>query len=230
MSANAAAAANAAANSPDSLGYDAASFTGIGVENASLMDPSGMEGKSGFTASGAEGMGQPEAPSPESGGPMALSDALAIGLDKAYEKDKGLMTATAVVPGMSFLGLAAALDNAPPGSLAGSPADAPGDPDGGDDSYDVPPPPDPEPEIVAPLPEVVDTSGETVPDLVKAESAEPEAPMVTPKPATAAPGTLLRQRRRSRTILTTPAGVLGGYTSSPARRTRSLPRKSLLGG
>ena len=97
------------------------------------------------------------------------------------------------------------------------------------------PPPPPEP-VVTPLPEIV-SAEEPGPPLTKTPEADtgftpaPEepAPMVSPKPASAAPGTLLRRRRRTRTILTSPQGVLGG-SAAPARRTRSLPRKTLLGG
>ena len=94
----------------------------------------------------------------------------------------------------------------------------------------------PDPAVVTPLPEVVDTPGEVVPDLDKGTSAA--SPTVTPNTPTPAPGSLIRRRRRSSTILTTPQGVgqLGGDGSAlrGSRRTRSLPvgvpRQTLLGG
>lgn len=97
----------------------------------------------------------------------------------------------------------------------------------------------PDPAVVTPLPEVVDTPGEVVPDLDKGTSAASDAsPTVTPNTPTPAPGSLIRRRRRSSTILTTPQGVgqLGGDGSAlrGSRRTRSLPvgvpRQTLLGG
>ncbi len=216
---------------PETPSYDPDTFSGIGVDDGSMMDPEGYEGQSGFTASGAPGMGQGIGPSPDAGEPMGFSEAMEIGLNKAVEKDPTMMGLSAIVPGMGILGLAAALDNAPPGSLAASPGDDPGEgPEGGPEG-----PPEP---VVTPLPEIV-SAGETEPPLIKTPATdtgvttapaaeEPAGPTVSPKAASAAPGTLLRRRRRTRTILTSPQGVVG--PAVPARRTRSLPRKTLLGG
>ena len=106
--------------------YDPESFSGIGVESGKSMDPEGYEGQSGFTASGAPGMGQGIGPSPDSGDPMALGEALNIGLTKATQKNPTMMGLSTIVPGLGFLGLAAAMDNAPPGSLAAAEGDDPG--------------------------------------------------------------------------------------------------------
>tara|TARA_R110002020_G_scaffold4642_3_gene20053 strand:- start:1891 stop:2715 length:825 start_codon:yes stop_codon:yes gene_type:complete len=251
---------------PDTPSYDPDTFSGLGVTDAESMDPHGYEGKSGFTASGAPGMGPAETgpPSPEGQSPIAAAQSKAIEEDKQFYAvvKEGRIAAQKADPtlsqgaawGMSKDELdakASPVESFLGGTLgyaASQMADAVGraglsveDPSFADDEggWDAPGPP-PEP-VVTPLPEIVST-GEAEPPLtdmgktpatdtgVTAAPAaeEPAGPTVSPKPASAAPGTLLRRRRRTRTILTSPQGVVG--PAVPARRTRSLPRKTLLGG
>jgi hypothetical protein len=246
---------------PDTPSYDADSFSGIGVTDAESMDPHGYEGKSGFTASGAPGMGPAETgpPSPEGQSPIAAAQSKAIVEDKQFYAvvKEGRIAAQKADPtlsqgaawGMSKDELdakASPVESLLGGTLgyaASQMADAVGraglsveDPSMSQEEGGEPYTP-PEP-VVTPLPEIV-SAEEPGPPLTKTPATdtgftpapaaeEPAGPTVSPKPASAAPGTLLRRRRRTRTILTSPQGVVG--PAVPARRTRSLPRKTLLGG
>ena len=249
---------------PDTPSYDADTFSGLGVTDAESMDPHGYEGKSGFTASGAPGMGPAETgpPSPEGQSPIAAAQSKAIVEDKQFfavvkagriaaQKDNPTLSQGAAW-GMSKDELdakASPVESLLGGTLgyaASQMADAVGraglsveDPSMSQEEGGEPYTP-PEP-VVTPLPEIVST-GEAEPPLTDMgktpatdtgftpapAAEEPAGPTVSPKPASAAPGTLLRRRRRTRTILTSPQGVVG--PAVPARRTRSLPRKTLLGG
>ena len=171
------------------------------------------------------------------GDTLSLSEAISEGYKNAAAKDPGMMALTSAMPGMGILSFAAALANAPEGSLAG---DGSSDPDPGGEAGEVggpaiinsgaAPAAPAAGSVVSPPAEPV--TKETSTGAVATPSADPPAaPSVTPNRATAAPGTLLRRRRRTQTILTSPQGVLGGAVSTRAgRRTRSLPRKTLLGG
>jgi hypothetical protein len=141
-----------------------------------------------------------------------------------------------------------ALTNVPPGYFAPAPGAGSSDPDPTGEGGAMGGPSDaelrdeyPVETAVTPLPEVVDAPSDAAPEMARTPaatstttSASADAPTVTPSPATSAPGTLIRRRRRSRTILTSPqgVGVLGGEGSAlrGTRRTRSLPRQTLLGG
>jgi|TARA_Y100000310_G_scaffold48435_2_gene44903 cell division septation protein DedD len=170
---------------------------------------------------------------------LSFSEAISEGFKSAAAKDPGMMALASVVPGMGILSASAALANAPHGSLAG---DDSSDPDPGGEAGEVGGPPEPveTPRPAAPAPPSTPVATPPAEPVTKepstgavaAPSAEPPAaPTATPNKATAAPGTLLRRRRRTQTILTSPQGVLGGAVSTRAgRRTRSLPRKTLLGG
>ena len=165
--------------------------------------------------------------------PGSFMEALAEGHSRAQSKYGVVNTVGGLISGLA--GLAAAVANAPEDSMAG---DASEDPDptgeqgeiGGFDqqTFDAQ--------------QVYHLGGENVTDAPTADTGtspgtgagtdtstgDGSGPTVTPGQATAAPGTLLRRRRRTQTILTSPQGILG--ESQPARRTRSLPRQTLLGG
>ena len=168
-------------------------------------------------------------------GELSMGQAISLGAAKSGVVDsKGNLNPLAVIsPTMS---LVAAIANAPHGSLGdhGMNSSDPGGEDGGFDG--------PAGAVVLTdtatstptSPMVVDT-GATGAPIAKTDTGtgtpagDSAGPTVTPGQSTAAPGTLLRRRRRTQTILTSPQGVLGG-SAMPARRTRSLSQKTLLGG
>lgn len=181
-----------------------------------------------------------------SAGEISAPQGLALGAAKAGVVDeKGNLSPFSVIsPAMSLIASAA---NAPHGSLGIHGLDDPSDPDPSGEGEATGGPSEEElaelaaqekareeafqETLVTPTPEVVDAASS---DAVPETSAGAEAPTVSPSQATSAPGTLLRRRRRTRTILTSPQGVggLGGEGSAfrGNRRTRSLPRQTLLGG
>lgn len=175
--------------------------------------------------------------------PGSFMEALAEGHSRAAGKYGVVNTVGGLISGLA--GLAAAVANAPEDSMAG---DATEDPDptgeqgeiGGFDqqTFDTQAAYDAgnlakqverlNPPNVADAPTADTGTSPGTGAGTDTSTGDAAGPTVTPGQATATPGTLLRRRRRTQTILTSPQGVLGG--SQPVRRTRSLPRQTLLGG
>jgi hypothetical protein len=211
-------------------------FAATVIETVEPPSGMGLTGSNVTTEGIANAMGQ--------AGELSGVQGLHLGAAKAGVLDAqgNLNPLSLISPAMSLIASAA---NAPHGSLGIHGLDDPSDPDPTGEGGAIGGPSDAELRDEYPIgarvvsassdaaPDVADTSAATSAATSTTTSASAaQASDITPSPATPAPGTLIRRRRRTRTILTTPQGLLGGEGSAlrGTRRTRSLPRKTLLGG
>jgi len=112
--------------------HDPNAPSSLDADDFSSMRPSGREGEDGFEGFGQEGMGPPsptdgsDVGSTFVGPPISTTAAIKHGLATATQKNPNMMGLSAIVPGMGFLAGAAALANAPVGSLSPGAFDDPG--------------------------------------------------------------------------------------------------------